>query len=88
MNYKKIGNKYFIRIQKGDKIIQPLTEFLTKNRISNKRITKIDTNTRTNSYPLFLLIFKTIDIYIVKSENSSSRSLNSIDHFIYIYIAF
>ena len=31
MNYKKIGNKYFIRIQKGDRIIQLLTDFLTRN---------------------------------------------------------
>jgi len=33
MKHKKIGDKYFIRIKKGDKIIQPLTEFLTKNKI-------------------------------------------------------
>ena len=34
MNYKKIGDKYFIRIKKGGKIIQPLTEFLQKNKIN------------------------------------------------------
>jgi uncharacterized protein len=41
MLVKKIGNKYFGRLKKGDEILQSLTDFCNQNNVKSGRITAI-----------------------------------------------
>ena len=41
MKYKKIGNKYFVRLQRGEKVIETLTNFLFKKRVFAAQIVAV-----------------------------------------------